>query len=130
MFTLFEKAVPPFPDQPITQPPTDLAKFIWHYTKPFRYLLLALLTTSAIIAAIEVYMFSAIGQIIDWMQTSDPSTFFDQHRNQLILIASLVLVAWPILNFIDSCVEHQGLLGNFAMQIRWRSHRYLLRQFV
>jgi ATP-binding cassette subfamily B multidrug efflux pump len=33
-----------------------------------------------------------------------------------------------LLSFLDSALEHQGLLGNFAMQIRWRAHRYLLRQ--
>jgi len=128
MFNLFEKAVAPFPEQPVSKPPDDLAKFIWHYTKPFRFLLLALLFTSAIIAAIEVYMFHAIGQIIDWMQVGNPNTFFVDHGKTLMWVSALILIAWPLLSFIDSCVEHQGLLGNFAMQIRWRSHRYLLRQ--
>lgn len=73
-------------------------------------------------------MFSAIGQMIDWMQSGDPSTFFDHHSGTLINMAVLIILVWPALNFLDSCVEHQGLLGNFAMQIRWRAHRYLLRQ--
>lgn len=101
---------------------------MWHYTKPFRFLLLGLLITSAAIAAIEVYMFSAIGQMIDWMQAGDPSTFFEQHGGTLMKIAVLILIIWPAFNLLDSCIEHQGLLGNFAMQIRWRTHRYLLRQ--
>jgi ATP-binding cassette subfamily B multidrug efflux pump len=73
-------------------------------------------------------MFNTIGQMIDWMQDSDPSSFFDVYGGELLMISLLVLVAWPLLNFIDSVIEHQGLLGNFAMQIRWRTHRYLLRQ--
>lgn len=73
-------------------------------------------------------MFSVIGQMIDWMQVSDPSTFFSEHKNQLIVAALLILVVWPLMSFLDSAIEHQGLLGNFAMQIRWRAHRYLLRQ--
>lgn len=73
-------------------------------------------------------MFNAIGRMIDWMQDSDPSTFFDVYGSELLMIGLLVLVAWPLLNFLDSVIEHQGLLGNFAMQIRWRTHRYLLRQ--
>ncbi len=128
MFKLFENAVPPFPDTKIERPPQTMWQFIWHYTEPFKYLLVGLLFTSAIIAGIEVYMFSAIGQMIDWMQAGEPSTFFSEHKTTLISIAVLVMVVWPILNFVDSCVEHQGLLGNFAMQIRWRAHRYLLRQ--
>jgi len=73
-------------------------------------------------------MFNAIGNMIDWMQVSDPATFFEVYGNQLIIVALLVLIAWPLLNLLDSALEHQGLLGNFAMQIRWRAHRYLLGQ--
>lgn len=128
MFQMFEKAVPPFSDDAIVQPPETLMAFIWFYTKPFRYLLFGLLVTSAIISAIEVSMFNAIGNLIDWMQVSDPATFFDAHGTSLIFWFVLIVVVWPLLTLIDSALEHQGLLGNFAMQIRWRSHRYLLRQ--
>ena len=128
MFKLFETIVSPFPDEPVVQPPKSLISFVWHYTKPFRFLLFALLVTSAIIAAIEVYMFSTIGQIIDWMQTSEPSTFFESHGSTLLTAGLIIMVVWPLMNYVDSCIEHQGLLGNFAMQIRWRTHRYLLRQ--
>ena len=73
-------------------------------------------------------MFSAIGQMIDWMQASDTTTFFAVHGAQLLLMAGFIIVVWPLISFIDSCLEHQGMMGNFAMQIRWRAHRYLLRQ--
>ena len=128
LFKLFERAVPPFSKLPVDQPPKGLWAFTWHYTKPFRFLLLALLCTAAAIAAIEVYMFQIIGMVVDWMQTSDPVTFFSEHKQQLITLALLIVVVWPVLSFIDSSLEHQGLMGNFAMQIRWRAHRYLLRQ--
>lgn len=128
MFRFFEKAVPPFSDDAIERPPESLGAFIWFYTKPFRFLLVGLLITSAIISAIEVSMFNAIGNMIDWMQVSDPATFFDVHGGKLLWMLGLILVVWPALTFVDSALEHQGLLGNFAMQIRWRSHRYLLRQ--
>jgi len=128
MFKLFENAVPPFPDTEVEQPPKKMWPFIWHYTKPFRFLLVALFFTSAVIAAIEVTMFSLIGQMIDWMQVGDPQDFFAEHGVTLLKMAALIIIVWPTLNFVDSCIEHQGLLGNFAMQIRWRAHRYLLRQ--
>ena len=128
MFKFFERAVPPFSDHKIEQPPGNMLRFIWHYAKPFRFLLMCLLITSALISGIEVYMFNAIGNMIDWMQASDPSTFFDVYGSELILVAVLVLIAWPLLSLLDSALEHQGLLGNFSMQIRWRAHRYLLGQ--
>ncbi len=128
MFKFFENAVPPFSNDKIEQPPSSMVKFVWHYTKPFRFLLICLLITSALISGIEVYMFNAIGNMIDWMQVSDPSTFFEVYGDQLIGVAILILIVWPLLNLVDSALEHQGLLGNFAMQIRWRAHRYLLGQ--
>jgi len=128
MLRFFEKLVPPFSQDQVAQPPLPLVKFIWYYARPFRFLLVCLLITSAIISAIEVYMFSVIGQMIDWMQVSDPNTFFEVHANELIMSAVLILVVWPLISLLDSAIEHQGLLGNFSMQIRWRAHRYLLRQ--
>lgn len=128
MFGFFEKVVPPFSKDDIERPPQTLVAFIWFYTKPFKFLLLGLLLTSAIISAIEVSMFNAIGNMIDYMQVTDPSTFFQVYGNQLVGWLVLIVIVWPLLSFIDSALEHQGLLGNFAMQIRWRSHRYLLRQ--
>ncbi len=128
MFKLLEDAVDPFPNQVVEQPPASLLAFIWHFTKPFRFLLSVLFITSAIIAAIEVYMLSAIGQLIDWMQAGDQNTFFQVHGTSLTGMLVLILLIWPLLHWVDSMVENQGLLGNFAMQIRWRAHRYLLRQ--
>jgi ATP-binding cassette subfamily B multidrug efflux pump len=128
MFKLLEDAVDPFPNQVVEQPPASLLAFIWHFTKPFRFLLSVLFITSAIIAAIEVYMLSAIGQLIDWMQAGDQNTFFQLHGTSLTSMLVLILLIWPLLHWVDSMVENQGLLGNFAMQIRWRAHRYLLRQ--
>ncbi len=128
MFRSFEGAVPPFTSDPVEQPPKELFKFIWYYTKPFRFLLFGLLCTSAIIAGIEVYMFDIIGQMIDLMQTGEQARFFEVYGDKLIVIAVLILVIWPAITFLDSALEHQGLLGNFAMQIRWRAHKYLLRQ--
>ncbi len=128
MFKLLEDAVEPFPNQVVEQPPASLLAFIWHFTKPFKFLLSVLFITSAIIAAIEVYMLSAIGQLIDWMQAGDQNTFFQVHGTSLTGMLVLILLIWPLLHWVDSMVENQGLLGNFAMQIRWRAHRYLLRQ--
>ena len=128
MFKLLEDAVDPFPNQVVEQPPSSLLAFIWHFTKPFRFLLSILFITSAIIATVEVYMLSAIGHLIDWMQAGDQTTFFQVHGTSLTGMLVLILIIWPLLHWVDSMVENQGLLGNFAMQIRWRAHRYLLRQ--
>ena len=129
MFSVFEKSVPPFPEVEANQPPEGLWAFIWHYAKPFRYLLAGLLITSGLIAGLEAYVFAMVGYLVDWMAASaDPEEFFAEHSTSLLIFTVLVLLVWPAINFLDSLLEHQGLLGNFSMQIRWRAHRYLLRQ--
>ena len=129
MFSLFEKSVPPFSETDSSQPPEGLWAFIWHYAKPFRFLLLGLLITSGLIAALEAYVFAMVGYLVDWMAASgDPTLFFEQHSRSLILFTILVMIVWPAINYLDSLLEHQGLLGNFSMQIRWRYHSYLLKQ--
>ena len=45
-------------------------------------------------------------------------------------MAVVVLVILPILKFWYEAVVHQGLIGNFAMRIRWLAHRYVLRQSI
>ncbi len=42
----------------------------------------------------------------------------------------MVLVILPVLKFWYEAVVHQGLIGNFAMRIRWLAHRYVLRQSI
>ena len=129
MFSVFEKAVPPFSESDSSQPPEGLWAFIWHYAKPFRFLLGGLLITSGVIAALEAYVFAMVGYLVDWMAASgDPAEFFSQHGQSLIIFTVLVLIVWPAISYLDSLLEHQGLLGNFSMQIRWRAHSYLLKQ--
>ena len=39
-----------------------------------------------------------------------------------------MLLALPLVVLANALIQHQGLLGNFPMRIRWNVHRYLLRQ--
>ncbi len=128
MFKYFESRVDPFPTAPPGQPPNTLFAFIWHYTKPFKSLLLAMMVTAAAHAFFEVYLYYMVGNFVDWMMVASPDTFFEEYGRQLLIITVLILTLWPAITFLDAALEHQGLLGNFAMQIRWRAHRYMLRQ--
>ena len=42
--------------------------------------------------------------------------------------ALFLLVLLPALQFVDTHIIHQTLLGNLPQRIRWMAHRYLLRQ--
>lgn len=101
-----------------------------HYTLPFWPLILISAIFSITISLIEVYLFSFVGNLVDWLSESDRQTFWDTYRTKLIAIGILVLVILPCLKFVYESIVHQGLLGNFAMRTRWQAHRYLLRQSI
>ena len=79
-------------------------------------------------ALAEVSLFGFLGSIVDWLATANRETFWADHGLKLTLMSLLVLVFLPTIKLIDESLMHQGLLGNFAMRIRWQAHRYLLRQ--
>ena len=128
MFSFFEKRLEPFPTELPTQPPATLFAFCWHYTRGvWRWIfLMAFLVT--VIAAIEVMLFSFLGEIVDWLSNADKSTFIEQEGNTLIIIGGVVLLALPLLSLLLALVTHQTIIGNYPMRIRWLAHRYLLRQ--
>ena len=85
---------------------------------------------SVIISLIEIYLFSFVGKLVDWLSVADRQTFWQTHQTGLIAITALVLLILPGLKFLYESIVHQGLLGNFAMRTRWQAHRYLLSQSV
>ena len=128
--TWLEGYCPSFPPEQPGKPPHSLAAFVIYYAKPFWPLLLASGLLSILISIIEVYLFSFVGNLVDWLANAERETFWTTYRYQLITIAALVLVGLPGLRLIYECTVNQGLLGNFAMRTRWQAHRYLLRQSV
>ncbi len=128
LFRTFERMVDPYPDEALAKPPSSLWAFIWHYAKPFKWLFLASIIFSAGIALIEVFAFELVGNIVDWATTQGTDTFWAQHGWKIFLICGLIAIVWPIASLLDELILLQGILGNMAMQIRWRGHRYLLRQ--
>ncbi|MGB5708803.1 MAG: ABC transporter ATP-binding protein [Arenicellales bacterium] len=128
--TWLEGYCPPFPSEQPTKPPNTLRGFVAYYTLPFWPLILTSAIFSITISLIEVYLFSFVGNLVDWLSESDRQTFWDVYRNKLIAVGVLVLVILPCLKFVYESIVHQGLLGNFAMRTRWQAHRYLLRQSI
>ncbi|MBM33290.1 MULTISPECIES: ABC transporter ATP-binding protein [unclassified Arsukibacterium] len=130
MLRFFERLTKPFPAAEPGQPPRGLLAFCRHYTKGMERSLLFMSLSSAILAILEVSLFSFMGQLVDWLVVNDPDNFFSDERTTLIWMALVTLVLLPLMNFIHSAIVHQTLLGNYPMSIRWLAHRYLLRQSV
>jgi ATP-binding cassette subfamily B multidrug efflux pump len=129
MLKWFENLISPFPKDLIETPPKSLIKFAWLCIKDIKlYIgLMALLT--AAIASFEAILYAILGKIIDLMVASDPSQFFNNHINFLILI-SAILISSTFFVAIRTMLKYQALSGPFPMRMRWNFHRLLLNQSV
>ncbi|WP_025536466.1 ABC transporter ATP-binding protein [Vibrio parahaemolyticus] len=128
MFKRFEGFTEPFPKSTPEQPPSGIFAFLRHYTRGYEKPLIIMSLMSTIVAIVEVMLFGAMGQLVDWLSTSNPETFLQDNRADLIFYGVLLLVVMPLLVVIYSLLVHQTLLGNYPMSIRWLAHRYLLNQ--
>ena len=128
LFALFESLIKPFPDKPVTRPPDSFLAFIWHYSRGAWPLLLVMSLLTGLISILEVSLFGYLGNLVDWLGTSDRSTFVQSEAGVLIWLAVIALVLIPLAGFLHSLVLHQSILGNYPMAIRWQAHRYMLGQ--
>ncbi|EGU46178.1 hypothetical protein VII00023_16661 [Vibrio ichthyoenteri ATCC 700023] len=130
MFKKFESFTKAFPDQEPEQPPQGIFAFCRYYTRGFEVPLVIMSIMATIVAIVEVSLFGAMGNLVDWLANSNPETFWQDNKSDLIFYGVLLLVVMPIMVVGYSLLVHQTLLGNYPMSIRWLAHRYLLKQSV
>ncbi|MEP5623528.1 MAG: ABC transporter transmembrane domain-containing protein, partial [Hyphomicrobiales bacterium] len=130
MFKFFEGLVDPFENTELDVPPKGFWAFCWYYTKPVWPVLAVASVLGAAIATLEVFIFTFLGDLVNWLGTENPDTFFEDNWGQLLWMGIVILILLPGLAAIWEMVFHQGILGTFPMSVRWRVHRYLLRQSV
>jgi ATP-binding cassette, subfamily B, multidrug efflux pump len=128
MFRFFETLVDPYPAALPTTPPSGLLPFIHHYSRPLLPWLVAMSVLTAAVSALEIVFFGYIGSLVDWLAAADRATFLAEHGGALLLMALLVLVAFPLVTLAQGVVLHQVIFGNYPMIVRWLAHRYVLGQ--
>jgi ATP-binding cassette subfamily B multidrug efflux pump len=79
MFRWFETRLDPFPAEKPGMPPAGLAAFVWHYLRPVWGLLAIITFLSALIAVVEVSIFSIIGTLVDWLARENREGFFERN---------------------------------------------------
>ena len=129
MLQWFENLISPFPKELIRTPPKSLFKFAWLCIKDIKVYIGLMAVLTAAIASLEAILYAILGKLIDLMVASDPSQFFDNHMNFLLLIAA-ILIGSTVFVAIRAMIKHQTLAGAFPMRMRWNFHRLLLNQSI
>ena len=131
MFRFFENLVDPYVDYEDTdKPPQRLWPFLRDYARPFHRVFVFTALMSVVVAAVEIWLVSYIGRIVDVLASSTPETFWADRGLEFVLIAIFILLIRPILQALDVLLLNSGIMPNFGTLIRWRAHRQVLRQSV
>ena len=127
MFSYFEKLVHPYPEAPPEPTPKTFLAFMWTASEGLRPYLLFMTLCTAAIGVFEAFLFSMLGQVVDWLAKTEPAALWTSQRGNLALLAA-ILVASPLVVALQALLKHQAMAGNFPMLLRWKFHRLMLSQ--
>jgi len=127
VFRTFEKLVAPYPEGALQTLPRNFFGFLWACAKGARPYIAVMTLFTAAIGVFEAWLFSMLGQLVDWLSKVQPKQLWSQERGHLVLLGS-ILFASTLLVAVQSLIKQQGLAGNFAMRLRWVFHRNMLAQ--
>ena len=68
------------------RPPNGTLAFFWHYLKPVWPVIAFALILVGIATAAELLMYRYLGQLLDWMTTGTPQTFFSDHGFAIVIM--------------------------------------------
>jgi len=110
-------------------PPSALLSFYWHFVQPIWPVFALILFFDLLAALSEVLLATFLAQLIDLMKgTAVAASFFSDHAGLLLWMAFVVLIARPAIIFGYELLKSQVLSPPFQTQVRWQTHRYILRQ--
>ncbi len=131
MFRYFESLVDPYTEYEETDhPPQRLSPFLRDFARPFHKVFALTALTSILIAAIEIWLFSYLGTLVDRLATASRETFWADNWIELSLVALFLLTLRPLVQAVQVALLNNAVLPNFGTIVRWRSHRQVLRQSV
>jgi ATP-binding cassette subfamily B multidrug efflux pump len=83
-----------------------------------------------VIAAIEVWLISYLGRLVDILSVGTPAQVWARSGTELILVALFILTFRPVLHIFQVALLNNAILPNFGTLVRWRAHKHVLRQSV
>ena len=125
MLQWFEKLVDPYPSKGLNEPlPTRFFPFVWQAAQGVRTYLLLLVLFTAAAASFEAFLYSKIGDLVNWLSKSQPDTFLAEHSQNLTIL-SCILLANILFANMQSIIKHEILYSTFPSRLRWRCHNLL-----
>ena len=128
MYAFFERLFDPLASAPVVRPPDRTARFFWAFLRPIRGLILLTLVIAGVGALAELALYAFLGVLVDWMIETGPDQFWDSHAPMLIAMAVIALLIRPVAVLASRGLINLALVPGLTSVVRWRSHRYVVRQ--
>ena len=128
MYGFFERLFDPLAPAEIVRPPDRVRAFFLHFLRPVKGLLLAILAISGVAALSELALYAFLGVVVEWMTETGPESFLEIHGGALIAMAVVAVVVRPVAVVLSRGLINLALAPGLTNRVRWRNHRYVLRQ--
>ena len=113
-----------------TAPHADVWPYLKSHLPPLKSALVLSLVVTVVSAAIEVWLISYAGTLIDTLAVTPRADIMQSHGLQLILAALVLLLFRPLSQMARHALNDIGLNCNIATLVRWRAHDHLANQSV
>ena len=114
---------------PVTgAPPQGLLAFYWHFVKQTKGWYAAMFAASLATAALDTVLPLFIGRLVSLMEATDRMAALEAQWPLLVAMVVLVLVARPLVAWVDVSIRHMVLIPGATCLIRWQSHWHVVRQ--
>lgn len=129
MFSFFESLLDPFTSTPEEgEPlPNSFLAFLWACTRGIRGFIVVMTVTTALSGIFEAWLFSVLGQLVNWLSTQTIEQIWQQRSSAILFILAATLASVVVIG-LQSLIRRQVLAGNYAMRLRWIFHRRMLSQ--
>ena len=111
-------------------PSGNLWRFIQSHLPPLKTVLVLSLVVTTLTAAIEVWLISYAGTLIDTLAGTPKEAILEEHGFELAVAAVVILLLRPIFQMARHALNDIGVNCNIATLVRWRAHEHLSNQSV
>jgi ATP-binding cassette subfamily B multidrug efflux pump len=128
LFSFFERLVDATGAPPKSSIPAQLGRFYWHFLRQTPWLMVGLLTTAFLVAALDASVPALFGWLVTLVSTHQRASILSEAWPDLFLIAAVVGVLRPLALSVQTLLANQTLAPGLGNLVRWQSHWHVARR--
>ncbi len=130
MYKFFNSFVDGLRQPPQQSPPATLLGFFWYFASQVKWVFLALILSSIVVALLETTVPLFIGQLVGLLSTTPRDMLLQNNWPTLAYMAFIIVIARPAFQILQRLIVNQSILPPFNTLIRWQSHWHVVRQSI